>query len=210
MGIKTMKTVKQKDVDAMKALARTNIMSAEQLKEFGITNNRIKQMAKDKYLKKLTHTDKKGKSHHVYCLGTKGEKYCNGVLGINTFYASTSIKHDLALGREYLKLSQTERESVKVELDCRREFLQMLKELNNKSQDQSRDIEERNQDEQLYKQLREQYETKQLSTVDMTYVRDDGVEIALEVVGDSYTQADKDAKVAFATAMKLEIILVKN
>ena len=48
MSIKAMKTIKHKDVDAMKALARTNMMTPEQLKSLGLTNNRIMQMAKAK------------------------------------------------------------------------------------------------------------------------------------------------------------------
>lgn len=211
MATKTMKTIRHKDVNTFKALARTNLMTADQLKELGLTNNRIKQMAKDKYLKQICYTDKQGNSFHIFCLGSKGEKYCNSVLGINSFYASIGQHHDLLLSREYLKLTEKERESVKTENEWRAELKNQIREVQDRARDESRSQQEREQDEALYKQLCEQMQNREISTVDMTYVREsDGVEVAIEIVTGNYTEQEIQAKMTFAETMKLELVLVRN
>ena len=211
MGKRTMKTMKSKDVQALKALARVNVMTKEQLMQIGLTKNRILQMWRDKYLKKLCYTDAQGKSFHIYCLAPKGENYCYKTLGVNTFYGSPGYKHDLALAREYLKLSLAERETVKVEGECREQFFEMLKDLKEQSRDQGRELLDRERDGELYEKLYEQYyETHKITTPDMMYTRDSGEEIAIEIRGDNYTDAYVDTKIAFADAMGVEIEVIRN
>lgn len=162
------------------------------LDNLNIADRRITNFQRDNYIQKCSMIDKDNKSiTWVYRLSGKGQKYAREQLNINYFYRSSSAQHDLVLAKTYFALNSAEQETWKTENQLRDEFLEALEQM-------------RDRNDENYEQLYKQWEEREISTVDASYVNGQGEQVGLEIVTDSYGNAEIEAKEEFCNVMDLE------
>lgn len=201
-GKRTTQNLREKEQKVVKGLRDVHLMTEGQMKKhYGLTQYAIDQLYKNKILNKVTEIQADGKKSTAYELGSKGEKYVRQQLGLRHFYKSSSFSHDLKLARNYLKLTEQQRESWKTEAENRERYEEQLQESREHylsiQQDISRTKEERDYAEEMLDKL------LHCSSVDGTYTNEQGIEVSIEIVG-QYSDAQVEAKANFCEVMGIQ------
>lgn len=180
-----------KDSQMLKAFARTGYLSKDMLRNsLGVAERRIQAFLRDKLIKKGTFFNPKNRStSEVYTLTKKGQKLITGRLGIDRFYKSSSVAHDLGLSEKYLSLSKSEQESWIIESQIRDMFEEMLSDMR--------------YDEHQEK-LRDMFYEKKVSAIDACYTADNGQQVGIEITTSSYGDAEISAKEDFSNSLGIE------
>lgn len=111
-----MKKITSNDIKLLNMLRITGACDKEQLKEF-ISDRRLKAMVKEGFLQPVKYTDN-GTFKDAYVLTGSSKNFIQNDMG-ERLYHSQSPQHDVALSREYLKLSESERERCYTEYETR-------------------------------------------------------------------------------------------
>ena len=177
----------------LKTLANVGYLTKRMLIDnLNIADRRITNFQRDNYIEKCSVVNKKSKTvTYAYRLTEKGHKYAREQLNINYFYRSSSAAHDITLAKTYFALNAEEQGTWKTENQLRDQFLESLEKM-------------RDRDSEHYEQLYAKWEEREISTVDALYTTEEGAEIGLEIVTDSYGNAEIEAKEEFCSVMDLE------
>lgn len=107
----------KKDMDLLKFLARTGIITDEVLKKIGVYNKRKIQHIKSRNIIKQVHMIY-GRFRNVYFLTEETKKKIKNNFGINSYRTKrTQLEHDYVLMKLYLRLNNKEKDSWLTEHD---------------------------------------------------------------------------------------------
>ncbi|MEO2601647.1 hypothetical protein [Clostridium butyricum] len=110
--------------------------------------------------------------------------------GVKNHYIAQSVNHDLGISNKYFSLSDSEKETWKTETEIRKEFEEKLEEL-------------RNSDFERYNDINKMVEEKSMSVPDCAYI-ENNIEVYLEIITNSYGQAEVEAKERFIEIMDIK------
>jgi hypothetical protein len=168
------KKITGKEINLFKQLARTGLTDKSQSKQFfKINPNRLNQLENSKYIKRY-NSCVAGKNTQLIQLDEKGIIFCRNKLGIDKLAHSQSnhLEHDLKVTYAYNQLPEEVQETWEHE----REIIADI-------YDKNKDIES--------KYLNEKQGLKTCIDARVTI---NGVSVAIEIVGSSYSQADIELK----------------
>lgn len=190
MAKKYIKNFYYRDQKALLAVSKCGYVSHTNLKNF-VADSRIKNYCRDGYIIKETVTKPNGEVLEGYKLTKQGRDFVAKEYGFKDHYHAQSLNHDLKLADKYLSLTEQERETWKTETQLRNEFEEKLNQLYKV-------------DYERYNEIREQLEQGKISMTDCSYISEKGIEIAYEIITNSYGQQEIEAKEKFVEIMKLE------
>ena len=183
----TIKVLTNKDKELLTQLYRTAVITKEQVRYYNVARpSRMDALVKSKYIeKRVSFNHKLRRTETVYRLTDKG---CKAISKdeemMNRKYAYASVEHDAKLTDIYYSLSREEQSTWWTETDNRYACTAMNNE---------------------YKQDEE----RKISAPDGSYVNNQGVRIAVEIVTDNYGNAEIQAKEEFINEMKWEVNYVR-
>lgn len=189
---KKIKSFNFKDLKLLYGLSKVGHFSPQQIKSLGISDRRIENMIKDKYMEKKVdiHNNKEFIAYKITKDGYKflrdnvrGEYRESLNLGEKGRYISSSPVHDVALAEKYLELSWEEQQTWRTESQTRDEFQEHLDKL----------LEDRQYE--LYNELYEQFNNEEITMPDGVYTSSSGEDIAIEIEGAKYTEKMIQSKV---------------
>lgn len=177
----------KRDRDGMTALSRTGIARIETLKEkCNLADSRIRNWIKDGYAEKIYY--KVGKQEkevkEAIILTKKGKELVEQKWNVRDHYhaQTQSPYHDLALSDKYFSLPENIRETWKTETQVRNQFMEKLQQL----REQGHQEQAQRYEDMLNKGL--------ISMPDGMYTNEQGIEVAHEIITDSYGRAEMLAK----------------
>ena len=160
---KYIKHITHRDIELFKQLARTGVTDRSQSEIFAKVNgDRLKKLENSGYIKRDTYCVS-GKSTEIIRLNSKGKTYCSKELNIKSFAAAQSnhLEHDLKLSLAYYSLSGETRETWMHERDIIKEIYVNYPEVKGN-----------------------------LKTCIDARIEVNGIKVAIEIVGSSYSQKD--------------------
>lgn len=179
-----------RDKKALMSISKCGHVSKEHLNNF-IKDSRIKNYIRDGYITKEVFNKPNGNSMEGYKLTKQGRDFIEKQYGFKDHQHAQSLSHDLGIANKYFSLSEGERETWRTETELRREFEEQLNNL-------------RYKDYERYEILREQLNDREISMPDCVYTTEQGVEVAYEVVTNSYGRAELEAKERYIQITKME------
>jgi hypothetical protein len=156
-------------------LSKTGIVRLEALKEHcKVTDGRIKNYVREGYAEKILYKDGK-EIKEAYALTKKGRELAEKQWALRDHYhaQTKSPYHGLTLSDKYFSLSEQIRDTWRTETKVREQFLVKLREVEREDKERAN----------LYYKM---MEDRLISMPDGVYTSETGVEIAYEVVTDSY------------------------
>ncbi len=186
-----------KDIDMLKAFARTGYITKDQLKEhLGVVDRRIINFERDKYIEKVSYLDKSTKdSAFVYRLTQKGQSLCYNQLNIESLYRSSSPLHDITFANHYFKIKD--------------EVVEWITESQWRDRMEDYLIHLKTEDHDRWAEISEMWKNELISPPDGGYVNSQGVEIALEVITSNYGSEEIVAKETFVEILQAEYIEIR-
>ena len=157
------KVITGKDGELFKTLSRTGLLNNIQAKEYlNLNLERLYKLEKSGYIKLSAHAVG-WKNNLIVQLQTKGKEYCRQECGITSYCSAQTnhLNHDLKLTEIYFSLTKELQDTWKHEM-------QLIKE--------------------IYEKFPEQ--RGKLKTCIDARIEKDGVFIAIESIGKTYTKAD--------------------
>ncbi len=176
---------------AFTALSKVGHVSHDHLRSCGLADSRIKNLLRDGHIEKVAYK-RAGKIEECYKLTKSGRDTANRLWGLERAYHAQSPSHDLALAEKYFSLPESLREHWKTENQARDQFQEEL----NVLRDQGKEAEAKMYEDMLARGL--------ISMPDAVYTNEGGIEIAFEVVTNTYGQDELRAKEAFVEFMNLQ------
>lgn len=168
------KKITSRDVKLFKQISRTGLADRTQAKDFcNINPNRIDKLEKSGYIKTKS-LSVNGQNTQIIQLDKVGKKFCKDELDIKSFAVAQTnhVSHDLKLSLVYYSLPGKIQDTWQHERDIIKE---------------------------IYENHPEIPEHKQLNTcIDAKIILEDGSEVAIEAVGDSYGKIEMQEKEAIA------------
>lgn len=114
--------ITSKDERALQHLAKTAVITPAIAESYGLGKKRLSRLEKEGYLKRFNIIVKQ-KEFTFYRLEKEGTKYIkNNIPSVDKFYKGASLKHDLALAKQFSKLSIYEQNVALTERDQIKEF----------------------------------------------------------------------------------------
>jgi hypothetical protein len=118
----------EKDVQLLKAIARTGLMVEKLLPLLGISETRLRQHIASGYIEKKGVHLLYGNATNIYMLSSKGKKKVQSEFAINLYKSDLSqLEHDYILLRVYLYLQAGEKESWQTESKLQLDYPQSAK-----------------------------------------------------------------------------------
>lgn len=106
----------EKDIQLLKAIARTGLMVEKLLPFLGISETRLRQHIASGYIEKKGVHLLYGNATNIYMLSAKGKKKVQSEFAINLYKSDLSqLEHDYILLKVYLYLQVEEKESWQTE-----------------------------------------------------------------------------------------------
>jgi len=177
----------------LKAFRACGYITKDMLKEkLAMADHRIVNFMRDSHIEKIMFLDKNtNKAVETFRLTKSGKYFTEKQLGLNNFYKSVSIGHDLEVAKIYMNCSESERETWKTETDLRDQYNEMID-----------DMRENHYEE--YDRLQEFLQENSISSIDGSYISDEtNMEMSAEVITDSYGREEIEAKVSFCHIMNI-------
>lgn len=176
---------------AFTALSKVGHVTREHLKMCGLADSRIKNYIKDGLIEKVAY--KTGnEAGECYKLTRAGRELAERQWAIRGHYHAQSPLHDLSLANKYFSLPDHLRDTWMTETQVRDMFQEKLSQLREQGE------------EQLSKMYEDMLNKSLISMPDAVYTNEQGVQVAYEVVTNSYGQAELQAKEAFVAIMKTD------
>lgn len=214
------KKINNRDRIAFEAIAKGGTIAKDDLHSI-ISKTRASHWEHDKYFKSICWNDNNNNRYEGYSLTTEGKKYAERQFGITscTKAKASSIMHDLKIGEKVLSIPEEDRSSIKTEDQLWGKFYEELRnrkehieELEEKRLEPSLSRQEREQysqewqrEENEYNRIEEMLKNGEISTPDIAYTNEHGVEICYEVLTTNYSRTDIEAKHEFARVLGMEI-----
>lgn len=176
---------------AFTALSRVGHVTREHLKMCGLADSRIKNYLKDGLIEKVAYRDG-NEAGECYKLTRLGREIAEKHWSIRDHYHAQTPKHDLALANKYFSLPEPLRDTWRTETQIRDMFQEKLSQLREQGE------------EQLSKMYEDMLNKSLISMPDAVYTNEQGVQVAYEVITNSYGQAELQAKEAFVAIMKTD------
>lgn len=183
--------ITSKDKSMLMALAKTGYISVDMIQgKLGVAERRVQAYTRDELLEKGIYFDSKTKKTvAVYKLSDKGKRFVTRNLGVDRFYRSSSVKHDLALANIYLGLNTGEQQTWRTESHVRDQFIETLANMRN---DDRRE------------ELWDKYQNHQISAIDACYTTSDGQQVGVEITTSAYGDAEIAAKEEFCAVLGVD------
>jgi DNA-binding Lrp family transcriptional regulator len=109
--------ITSKDERALQHLAKTALITQDVAENYGLGKNRLSRLEKEGYIKRF-NIIRNQKEFTFYKLNREGIKYIkNNIPSVNKFYKGASLKHDLALSKEFSKLTIYQQNLALTEVD---------------------------------------------------------------------------------------------
>lgn len=197
MSKKYIKSFFYRDEKALLAVSRCGHISHNNLKEY-IAEKRISNYQRDGLVTKEVFSKNNGEQLVGYKLTAEGRKFVEREYGFKEHQIAQSLSHDLGIAKIYFSLTQEERDSWKTETQIRNEFEERIEEI-------------RINDYDRYEEINKLIEEKQISVVDCSYVdKETGIENYVEVITNSYGQAEIEAKERFVEIMNIKSYITER
>ncbi|MCC5911844.1 MAG: hypothetical protein JJT76_15600 [Clostridiaceae bacterium] len=164
---KYVKVITNREEKLFKQLARTGLSDRVQAKLFcNLNTERLKKLENSGYIKLSNHAVK-GENTEIIQLANKGKAYCTENLNINSFAAAQTnhLTHDLRLSATYYALPEKQQETWKHEREIIKEIYEKHPDMKGK-----------------------------LTTCIDAKITVESVDMAIEVIGDSYGKTELDLK----------------
>ena len=186
--------------------------------------NRIETWLKNGFIQ--NHSKSKNKGSRVFALTSLGVKLCKKEEGLkfkgsHQSHDSGKIRHNLGLSHKYMQLSQAQRESCRTETTIREEdFKGLIRSLTKEILIKDQELSSLQKGTDEYKQKEDElytiklrldgiecaWESRDISTPDLSYVDETGQEVYYEIVT-NYTAKEIAAKVEFSKLMNKDILM---
>lgn len=189
MSKEYIKNFYNRDRLALTSISKCGYCSKQQLNTF-IADKRITNYIRDGLVTKEVLNKNNGQQISGYKLTNQGRKLIEKEWGVKNHYIAQSVNHDLGISNKYFSLSDLERETWKTETEIRNEFEERLDEL-------------RNSDFERYNNINKMVEEKLISVPDCAYI-ENNIEVYLEIITNSYGQAEIEAKERFIEIMGIK------
>lgn len=189
MSKEYIKNFYNRDRLALTSMSKCGYCSKQQLNTF-IAEKRITNYIRDGLVNKEVLNKNNGQQINGYKLTSQGRKLIEKEWGVKNHYIFQSVNHDLGISNKYFSLSDSERETWKTETEIRKEFEEKLEEL-------------RNSDFERYNDINKMMEEKSISVPDCAYI-ENNIEVYLEIITNSYGQAEIEAKERFIEFMDIK------
>ncbi|GEB33357.1 hypothetical protein [Brevibacillus parabrevis] len=176
---------------AFTALSRVGHVAHDQLRSCGLADSRIKNLLRDGYIEKVAFK-RDGKIEECYKLTKNGRETASSLWGLERAYHAQSPCHDLALAEKYFSLTPELRDSWKTENQLRDRFHERI----NVLYDLGKVTEAKMYEDMLAKGL--------ISMPDASYTIQGDNETAIEIITNTYGQAELSAKEAFVEFMNMQ------
>lgn len=180
-----------RDKKALISISKCGHVGKEHLNNF-IKDSRIKNYVRDNLVTKEVFTKPNGATMEGYKLTKQGRDFIEKQYGFKDHQHAQSVTHDLGIANKYFSLTEGERETWRTETELRRDFEEQLNNLRCEGQ------------WERYEELREQLDNGGISMPDCVYTTEQGVEVAFEVVTNSYGRAELEAKERYVQITKLD------
>ena len=192
------KVLKARDKDFVRTLAHAGRMTREQATDIGMNQTRLRNFKADGYIERTYSYDKAQKDYvESFHLTEKGKSFVTTELGVDSFYRSNGIAHDVALAGEYGKLSLDEQRGWLTENDLRALFQEKMQELRDQG------------DELRAMDLTNKLQEGLLSPGDGGYISESGSIVVMEVVTKHYGPDEIQAKEQFAQTLGAQLTQIK-
>lgn len=189
-----------KDIRCLSTLAKSGAMSRDTFHKLEITDNRIKSYREAGLIREITVPDKYGAGHKTYYELTEkqGKTFCRKECGIKHFISNGHAATHNAKVSEYLasNLTKNELASCMSERELHPFIESRLQEY----------LDKHEQDH--YQELVDALRNNQLSMPDIIYKTEQGTYEAIEVVTDSYGNAEIESKTMTCELLSIEITYV--
>lgn len=189
MSKKYIKNFFYRDQKALMSVSRCGHVTHSQLKNF-VADSRIKNYVRDGYMTKEVFTKPNGTTMEGYKLTRQGREFVEKNYGFKDHQHSQSINHDLGISNKYFSLTEEQRETWRTETELRNEFEKQLNNLYKIDYDR-------------YTEIREQLDNREISMPDCSYITEQGVEVAFEVITNSYGILELQAKERYIEITKM-------
>lgn len=172
-----------RDKDTFNAFKNCGHLTAQQLKQkCDISPTRLKNYIREGYVEKVSYMVKgQTKNSISYKTTAYGREVAGKEFGLKNFYHAQSPQHDVAVATKYFSLNEKERESVKNEQEIRIEIESKIQQLMEYERERA-------------EEYKEMLQEGLISVPDFMYTSKEGIEIAYEVITDSYGKAQIEAK----------------
>lgn len=190
MTKKYIKNFFYRDQKALISVSRCGHVTHKQLKNF-VADSRIKNYIRDGYMTREVFTKPNGITMEGYKLTRQGREFVEKNYGFKDHQHAQSINHDLGISNKYFSLNEEQRETWKTETELRNEFEEQLNNLYKTDYDR-------------YTEIREQLDNRQISMPDCSYQSEQGIEIAFEVITNSYGITEIQAKERYIEITKMQ------
>lgn len=181
----------QRDRLAFTAMSRVGHVTKEHLRSCGLADSRIKNYLKDGLIEKVAYKDG-NKAGECYKLTRLGREIAERNWSIRDHYHAQSPRHDLSLANKYFSLQDHLRDTWRTETQVRDMFQEKLSQMRDQGE------------EQLSKMYEDMLNKSLISMPDAVYTNEQGVQVAYEVITNSYGQEEIQAKEAFVAIMKTD------
>lgn len=173
-------------------MSRVGHVSEEHLiRMCGLAVGRIRNYVKDGYVEKVAYKDKNG-METCYKLTRFGREVAEKYWSIRDHYHSQNPIHDLALANKYFSLPESIRDTWRTETEVRNMFQEQLVRFRDQGE------------ENLAKLYEDMLKSGFISMPDAIYTNEKGVQVAFEVVTNSYGREELQAKEMFIGIMNLD------
>lgn len=189
MSKKYIKNFFYRDQKAFMSVDRCGHVTHEQLRNF-VADSRIKNYIRDGYMTREVFTKPNGTTMQGYKLTRQGREFVEKNYGFKDHQHAQSINHDLGIANKYFSLNEEQRETWRTETELRNLFEEQLNNLYKTDYDR-------------YTEIREQLENREISMPDCSYVTEQGIEVAYEVITNSYGIAEIEAKERYIEITKM-------
>ncbi|MGU8973039.1 hypothetical protein ACEE21_12990 [Clostridium baratii] len=197
MSKKYIKNFFYRDEKALMSISRCGHISHNNLREY-IAEKRILNYERDGLVTKEVFSKNNGEQLVGYKLTAEGRKFVEREYGFKEHQVAQSLNHDLGIANIYFSLTQEERDTWKTETQIRDEFEERLQQI-------------RINDYERYKEINKLIEERQISVVDCSYVdKETEIENYVEVITNSYGQAEIEAKERFIEIMNIKSYITER
>lgn len=190
MTKKYIKNFFYRDQKALMSVSRCGHVTHQQLKNF-VADSRIKNYIRDGYMTREVFTKPNGITMEGYKLTRQGREFVEKNYGFRDHQHAQSLNHDLGIANKYFSLTEEQRETWRTETELRNLFEEQLNNLYKTDYDS-------------YQEIREQLDTRQISMPDCSYVTEQGIEVAYEVITNSYGITELQAKERYIEITKMQ------
>lgn len=194
MAKQYIKTFMATDFKVFDAWSKVGFLTKDHIKDCGVADRRLNNYQRQGLVEKVQYRNPHNKQlEYCYKLTSAGKDfYTLRHEQEHHYYQAQSPQHDLAMADKYFSLSDHERSTWRTETEVRNEFKQHIESLRDQG------------NFERAKQLEDMYAAKQISVVDAVYETEQGVQVAYEVVTNSYGHQELQAKQEFVEVMKLK------